>query len=196
MKKYALSLCFALAAAAVFAQQGADLLARYAARIAEVKTLQSHFTEEKHLALLSEPLKSQGNLVFDKTSRRLRWQYTQPFENGFLITQSGVFRLQDGKKQAVKNALGRVMAAQMLVWLTLDFASLQQDYQITLNGQEITFVPRSQQNKAVQKITVLVDAQNPQLVRQVTMLEPGGDFVVWKFADTRLNEPLPQGALL
>lgn len=196
MKKYVLIFVCAVAALAAFAQEGAGLLAHYAARMAEVKTLQSDFAEEKHLALLSEPLKSQGRLAFDKTTRQLRWQYQTPFENGFLITQTGVFRLQGDKKEAVKNAMGRMMAAQMLVWLTLDFNSLQKDYQIMLNGQEITFVPRSQQNKAVKQITVLVDDKNPQLVRQVTLQEPGGDFVVWKFSNTRLNQPLPQGALL
>ena len=87
------------------------------------------------------------------------------------------------------------MAAQMLVWLTLDFETLQKEYQIALNQEEITFTPRAKDHKVVKQITVWLDKDNVQQVRQVKMEEPSGDFVLWKFSNTRVNKPLGQEAL-
>ena len=171
-------------------------LADYAAKISQVKTLTSNFTEEKHMALLTDPLQSQGIFYFDKQAQQLRWQYQKPFNNGFLMEQNRVYRLQNGKKELIKNAMGRTLAAQMLVWLTLDFEALEKEYTVEVNKNVLTFTPRAQAHKVVKQITVWLDEKNPQLVTQVKMEEPGGDFVLWKFQHTQINPALPEGAFL
>lgn len=168
----------------------------YAALLKEVKTLTSNFTEEKHLALLSQPVQSSGTLNFDKTAQKLRWQYKTPFENGFLIEKNRISRLKNNQKQPIQNAMGRLMAGQMLQWLTLDFDTLSKTYLITLNGQEITFTPRDKNNQAVKKITVWLDEKDPRIVHRVKMDNPGGDFVLWRFFDTQLNTQLQDGVFL
>lgn len=193
--KYLLSLLACLLGGVVLAQDNGALLTQYAQKISEVKTLQSDFTEEKHLSLLSTPLESKGHLSFDKGAQQLNWQYQIPFQKGFLIEKNQVYRLQGENKSPIQDAMGKMMAAQMLVWLTLDFETLQKDYQITLNQYEISFVPRLKDHKVVKQITVWLDEKNPQLVKQVKMEEPSGDFVLWKFSNTRLNVPLPKEVL-
>ncbi len=177
------------------AQDSEVLLKQYAQKISEVKTLQSDFTEEKHLSLLSTPLQSKGNLSFDKTTQQLRWQYQTPFQKGFFIEKEQVYRLQGNDKTLIQDALGKMMAAQMLVWLTLDFETLQKEYQIALNQEEIIFTPRTKDHKVVKQIAVWLDEKNPQLVKQVKMEEPSGDFVLWKFSNTSVNKPLAQEVL-
>ncbi len=152
--KYLLSVCGSLLCVVVFAQENDALLVQYAKKISEVKTLQSDFVEEKHLSLLSMPLESTGNVNFDKSAQQLNWQYQTPFQKGFLVEKDRVYRLQGSNKSPVQDAVGKMMAAQMLVWLTLDFDALQNDYQITLNQHEISFVPRSKGHKVVKQITV------------------------------------------
>ena len=104
--------------------------------------------------------------------------------------------MQGSSKLPVQNAFGRMMAAQMVVWLTLDFPTLEQQYDITLHGREIIFVPRNKAHKAVKQITVRLDEKNPQIVTQVQLDEPGGDFIRWTFTDTRINPPAPAEELL
>lgn len=164
----------------------AATLEDYAAAIAQVRTLTSNFKEEKHLSLLNAPIESEGLLVFDKKAQKLLWQYQKPFENGFLIEKDLIYRLKNGQKQPVQNAVGKIMAAQMLIWLTLDFDSLKQNYDITLNGNAITFVPKKS-HKVIKQITVIPDEVNPQIIRQVKMEEPEGDFILWTFTDTKIN---------
>ncbi len=171
-------------------------LVDYAAKISQVKTLTSHFTEEKHLALFTQPLQSQGIFYFDKDAQQLRWQYQKPFENGFLMEQNRVYRLQNGKRELIKNAMGRTLAAQMLIWLTLDFDALEKEYTVEVNKNVLTFTPRTKTHQVVKQITVWLDEKNPQLVTQVKMEEPGGDFVLWKFHHTQINPALPKGAFL
>lgn len=174
----------------------APSLQHYATLLKEVKTLTSNFVEEKHLALLSSPVQSNGTLTFDKAAQKLRWQYQTPFENGFLIEKNRISRLKNNQKQPIQNAMGRLMAGQMLQWLTLDFDTLSKTYHVALNGQEITFTPRDKNNQAVKKITVWLDEKDPRLVHRVKMDSPNGDFVLWRFSNTQLNVSIKDGAFL
>lgn len=194
--RYKWLICFCFFASFAFAQATPDLLAQYAAQMKQVKTLQSNFTEEKHLSLLDQPIESTGQLRFDKDTQQLYWQYETPFQNGFLIEKGQVYRLKGKNKVPVQNAMGRMMAAQMVVWLTLDFDALKQDYEISLNGREITFIPRNKAHKVVRQITVWLDEKNPQIVKQVKMDEPSGDAVLWKFTQVRINIPLNKEGVL
>ncbi|MBQ4282393.1 MAG: outer membrane lipoprotein carrier protein LolA [Lachnospira sp.] len=188
--KYYLSLLLCLLFTLPWAQEANDALQNYAKQISTVHTLQSNFIEEKHLSLLSEPIQSEGILSFNKNTQQLRWQYQKPFENGFLIEKNKVYRLQGTTKKPIESAMGRLFMAEMLVWLTLDFDSLQKNYSITLNGSEITFVPYHKEHKVVKKITVCLEAKDPRIVTQVKMEEPSGDFIVWKFNNTQINPTL------
>ena len=189
--KYKLLIGLSLLASWALAQEDTSLLADYARQMEQVKTLQSNFTEEQHLSLLTQPLESSGRLSFDKNAKKLYWQYERPFQNGFLIEKEQVYRLQGNVKQPVQNKMGRMAAAQMVVWLTLDFESLKQDYQMALQGRMLTFTPRNQAHKVVKKIIVWLDEKNPQIVTQVQLEEPNGDFILWKFTNVRINLPWP-----
>ena len=190
--KYYLSLLLCLLFTLSWAQKADDALQNYAKQISTVQTLQSHFTEEKHLSLLNEPIQSEGKLSFNKNTQQLRWQYQKPFANGFLVEKDQVYRLQGATKKPIESAMDRVFMAEMLVWLTLDFDSLQKNYSITLSGSEITFIPYHKEHKVVKKITVWLDSKDPRIVTQVKMEEPSGDFIVWKFTGTQLNPLLTE----
>ena len=82
--KYYLSLLLCLLFTLSWAQKADDALQNYAKQISTVQMLQSHFTEEKHLSLLNEPIQSEGTLSFNKNTQQLRWQYQKPFEKTFL----------------------------------------------------------------------------------------------------------------
>ena len=194
--KYGWIICLGVFASSVFAQTNSDLLAQYAQQINQVNTLQSNFSEEKHLSLLDQPIESTGQFSFDKNAQKLYWQYQHPFQNGFLIEKEQVYRLQGEKKELVQNTMGRMMAAQMVIWLTLDFDSLQQNYKVSLEGHKITFVPHNKTHRIVKEITVWLDENNPQIVKQVRMDEPSGDFILWKFTNARINKPLTEEGVL
>ena len=163
-----------------------------AAQLAVVKTAQSHFTEEKHLALFTAPVVSEGVFKFDKTAQKLRWEYQKPFANGFIVEGKKIFRVRDGKKTPVKNGLARSAAAQMMVWLTLDIDELVKTYRITQAENKLIFTPKNTANDVIDNISVWVErTENPPRVSAVKIAEKNGDYTLFNFTDSVLNSPIP-----
>ncbi len=165
-------------------------------RFGAVETLQSNFTQEKHLTLLAEPVESKGKFMFSKKGAQLRWEYTEPFQNGFLMDGDKTFRLEKGVKKTVKGVMARNTAAQMLVWLTFDLKTLGETYDIAYFDGGVTLTPKNDKNSLLDKITVWFSKDNPQALAEIRMDEPGGDYTLLRFYDTTVNGPLPKDAFL
>ena len=165
------------------------------AQLAQVKTAQSRFTEEKHLSLFTRPLVSEGILIFDKAAQKLRWEYQKPFAKGFIIEGKKIFRVQNGQKLPVKNALGRTAAAQMMVWLTLDIDELVKTYRLTREEDKLVFTPLNPANDVIAHITVWIErSEKIPRVSAVQITEKNGDFTRFNFTQSVLNGPVPAEA--
>ncbi|WP_432634237.1 LolA family protein [Candidatus Avelusimicrobium sp.] len=173
--------------------QKADDLAQIAARFSAVQTIHSRFTQEKHMALLTEPVVSEGVFSFEKSPARIRWEYQKPFKNGFILDGSSAYRLEEGKKTPVKGVMARNIAAQMLVWLSFDLQTLSKTYAITVFEGGVRLKPLSGKNKMLEEISVWFAADNPQALSKIQMTEPGGDYTVLSFTETQINKPLAEG---
>lgn len=169
-----------------------DITARFGA----VETLQSNFTQEKHLTLLAEPVESKGKFLFSKKGAQLRWEYTEPFQNGFLMDGGQTYRLEKGVKKPVKGVMARNTAAQMLVWLTFDLKTLAETYDTAFFDGGVTLTPKKGKNSLLDKITVWFSKDNPQALSEIRMDEAGGDYTLLRFYDTSVNSPLPEDAFL
>lgn len=165
-----------------------------AKRFAEVNTIQSRFVQEKRMALLTEPVVSEGVFSFQKTPSRIRWEYTSPFQNGFIIDGDKTFRLEKGVKKAVKGVMARNIAAQMLVWLAFDLETLSKTYSVSHFDGGVTLKPLSDTNRMLEQITVWFSPDNPRALSKIEMAEPGGDSTTLLFSDTQINGSLPQDA--
>ena len=173
--------------------QKTDDLAQIAARFSAVQTIHSRFTQEKHMALLTEPVVSEGVFSFEKSPARIRWEYQKPFKNGFILDGASAFRLEEGKKTPVKGVMARNIAAQMLVWLSFDLQTLSKTYAITVFEGGVRLKPLSDKNKMLEEISVWFAADNPQALSKIQMTEPGGDYTVLSFTETQINKPLAEG---
>lgn len=165
-------------------------------RFGAVQTIHSRFTQEKHLALLSEPVESKGVFSFEKNPARLRWEYTEPFQNGFLMDGNKTYRLEKGVKKPVKGVMARNVASQMLVWLTFDLNVLSKTYDISYFEGGVMLSPKHNESRLLDKITVWFAKNNPQALAEIRLDEPGGDYTLLKFSDTQTNQPLPKDAFL
>ena len=205
MKKILILLCLCCAAAGLSAETSLPVEApaaqeealsskikEIADRFRAVNTISARFTQEKKLAILNEPVLSRGLFYFSKKPSRIRWEYTEPFQNGFLLDADNTYRLEKGVKKKVKGVLARNIASQMLVWLAFDLQSLSNSYHINLleNGVELT--PKSDDNKILEKITVWFSKTNSQALEKIQMDEPGGDNTVLIFENTKINEPIAE----
>ncbi len=165
--------------------------AEIAARFGAVTSIESRFTQEKHMALLDAPVTSEGFFYFQKPGR-IRWQYEKPFQNGFLIKDGKTFRLEKGKKEEQKNPMAQNVAAQLLTWLTFDLPALSKQYAVEFTPDGVTLTPLA--DGLVKRIAVTFDPQNPQALSRVEMDEAGRDKTVLIFLSPKTNVPLPPGA--
>lgn len=184
---YALLLtCFS---SALFAQE--IPLAQLAERFSQVTTIQSRFTQENHLSLLTEPVTSEGKFVFRKEPSLLRWEYTKPFSNGFLLTTEKSYRLEKGQKREQKGTLLNAVVSQMQIWLTMDIKALEKKYRILQKEGALVFTPLDEKGQIISQITVLFTAENLPRVTKLELAEPSGDKTVLFFTDTLLNKEIP-----
>ena len=191
MKKISLMISLCLLGVLSRAQENKSVptVQEIAARFAAVQTLSSNFVQEKHMTLLTEPVVSSGKFAFSKHPAQIRWEYTTPFQHGFLLTGGKTFRLEKGNKTPVKNTLSRNIAAQMLVWLTFDLEELAKTYEITVFDGGVMLTPKVSITP-LEKITAWFSAQNSQVLEKIRLDEPGGDFTQLIFENPQLNSPL------
>lgn len=192
MKKISLIICFILMSLMIAAEENfsADLTAEdVIARFHAVQTLTGNFVQEKHMTLLAEPLTSKGKFAFSKDSAQIRWEYTEPFQNGFLLTDGKMFRLEKGNKTLIKNMLARNIAAQMMMWLTFDLEQLSKTYELAYFEGGVVLTPK-EKITALEKITAWFSTQNPQALEKIRLDEPGGDFTQLTFENPQINQPL------
>lgn len=161
--------------------------AQIAARFAAVNTIESRFTQQKYMALLDEPVTSEGVFYFQKPGR-IRWQYTQPFQNGFLIVDGTSYRLEKDKKEKQTSPLASNMAAQMLAWLTFDLEALSKQYSLAFTENGVVLTPLKE--GFLKQIEVEFSKQNPQALSRVEIQEAGGDKTVLSFHNPKTNQPL------
>lgn len=161
-------------------------------RFGSVRTIHSAFTQEKHLALLTEPVVSKGAFSFSKNPARLRWEYTEPFQNGFLLDGNKTYRLEKGVKKEVKGVMSANTAAQMLVWLTFDIEELSKTYDLLYFDGGVTLAPKQTKNRILEKITVWFSKTNPRALDKIRMDEPGGDYTLLSFENPQIDQPLPE----
>ena len=191
MKKLSILICFVLLSVTLQAQErdatsvAQDIVARFNA----VQTLASNFVQEKHMTLLSEPVISRGKFAFSKEPAQIRWEYTEPFQNGFLLSGGKTFRLEKGIKTPVKNTLARNIASQMMMWLTFDLEQLSKTYEINYFEGGVVLTPK-EKITALEKITAWFSPENPQALEKIRLEEPGGDFTQLVFENPQINQPL------
>ena len=167
----------------------ADPTAVVAARFAAVQTIQSDFTQEKHLSLLTAPVISHGKFAFTKKPSRLRWENTEPFKNGFLLLENETFRLEKGTKKPIKHAMASQVAGQMKMWLMFDLETLSKTHTLEFFDGGVRLTPKAA-NGVFTQITVWFSSQNPQALEKIRLEESGGDYTVLTFTNTRINEPI------
>ena len=159
------------------------------ARFAAVQTLTSDFVQEKHMALLSAPVVSKGRFAFTKNPAQIRWEYTEPFQNGFLLTEGKTYRLEKGNKKLVKNLLSKNIAVQIMMWLTFDLTELSKAHIISFFEGGVVLAPK-EKTSGLEKITAWFSEENPQALSRIRLDESGGDYTLLSFENSKINAPL------
>ncbi len=178
-----------------------QVFARLKAAAEETKTLSSSFVQEKHLAIFSEQLLSQGRFVYQKPDQ-LRWELLTPATSGFVLNGAEGVRWNGLSKETNNFSTDRdplmgMIARQLFAWAQLDIEWLLSRYQIELINEQpvqLKLIPLDQGEAGFIEHLQIRFAADQSYVETVEMNEKGGDKTLLHFKDVQLNRELTADA--
>jgi len=170
-------------------------------KMSEVRSLYLEFTQERHLKLFSEPLKSEGVMLLDRPAL-IRWETTAPYQSILLGNHKSVAQFESNNGKWTKLKLGfpqllrRVMEQIALIHQgKLD--ALTNDFTMSVaTGKDVTVLKLAPKEETMRSMMSLLEVRlQPDFsaTREVLMYEPGDDFTRIIFTRERHNVTFPAG---
>jgi outer membrane lipoprotein-sorting protein len=159
------------------------------------------FTQERHLKLFTEPLKSEGIMLIEGPDR-IRWETTAPYQSILLGNNKSVaqFERTDGEWKKLKlgfpQMLKRVME-QMSLMHQGKLDALTSDFTISVSTGSvavITLVPKDKDVRSMLSSLEIRMLPDFSATREVVMHEPGGDLTRIIFRRERRDVKIPPAA--
>jgi len=156
----------------------ANLLAQLSARSKAIQSLQGHFVQEKHIAVLPVPLNSNGKFAFEQ-GKGVDWETLTPVRNAVHLTPNGIsFEDDKGKTQnpAAQQAGVEVVAKIFMGVITGELDDLNNYFAVVASGSDkqwkLLLTPRSA-NLAAYIQTI--ELNGGEFTEQLDIAETNGD---------------------
>jgi outer membrane lipoprotein-sorting protein len=179
-----------------------EVLSRLEDRISGTQTVKADFIQEKHLAVLEEPLVLKGT-IFMQTPDHFSWIVREPLRYSMVIRGEVVHQWDEDtqriqKMSLSKNPVFKTAIRQLRDWLSGAYGSMLGEYEVTVLDEEpisLEFVPRDTAltREVIDRVTVVFD-RDEHYIRQIQILEKRGDRTVLTFVNTLLNSPIAPSA--
>ncbi len=164
---------------------------------AETNTIKSNFIQEKHLTMLEEVLVSEGHFIFQKENNVL-WEYKKPFDYA-IIVYDGKFTIRDGYKvnafDIESNRLFREINNMIITSVSGNFLNNPDFESAYFENNAFYMVKLSPLRQEVKNMLTTIEiyfGKNDISVSKVRFIEPGDDFTLIKFSDTKFNDPVSE----
>lgn len=168
---------------------------QFAAASKKLTSIQSDFTQEKNLAMLSEKITSNGKFWFKKDNL-VRMEYTNPFRYLMIINKNNVFIKDDQKENKISARSNKLFQQinRIIVDCVQGTALDNKDFSVKIlegkDGYLIHLTPVVKSMKDLfNNINVVVDKKDYSIIR-MEMVEPGGDNTIMRFTNKQLNVPV------
>jgi outer membrane lipoprotein-sorting protein len=163
---------------------------------ANIKTVQSHFTQKKVMKILSKPLVSEGRFYY-ATPDSFRWEYTKPLKSIVISHKGEVKRYIMSAGKMVEDKSGgvqamRIVLAEIAGWMSGKFDQNPSFKASVKEGAttEITLIPTGQEMAGmIQKIEISVSKKS-MAVKSVKIIENESTSTIIDFRDVEINKPV------
>ncbi|MCK0188585.1 outer membrane lipoprotein carrier protein LolA [Arenibacter sp. F20364] len=174
-------------------------IAEFKAKINETSkattTIQSNFTQYKHLDFLSNDITTQGKMAF-KVPNMVKWEYTEPFkysiifkEDKLTINDSGTKSNMDLGNSALFKKLNQLIVNSVKGNLFQD-SDFTMSYFKSSKYYKVIFIPKDEKIKSYIASFILFFDKEQADVMEVKMVEPTNDYTRIVFSDRLINKPL------
>jgi hypothetical protein len=150
--------------------------------------------QEKHLAILDEPIKSPGVIEISKPLKAVRWEFTG---KSVMVFAHGKVRRwgAEGKEESANDPNLKSFRDQMAAFLDGDWSGLRKAFDIAADpavAPEMTLTPRSKD--LAKYITSIRIRFRPDFTApaEMRLTAVGGDETVYTFAEPEVGATLPE----
>ncbi|MBI3098327.1 MAG: outer membrane lipoprotein carrier protein LolA [Planctomycetes bacterium] len=182
------------------------VMARWAAKTKEVRSVTASFIQTRRMKIFTEPIVSKGKLLMRIEPGRtsILWHTIEPEEGYTSITPERILTWLPAEKSAEEIPFGKAQEpfARLLLGPVLP-AGIEADFEITESADPApahgeasqVLIPRSEAvRRIVAGIRIVVDEESG-LVKRLAISEPSGDRIEVALADFSVNPPLDPAAL-
>jgi outer membrane lipoprotein-sorting protein len=147
----------------------------------------ARFTEEKHIALLKKPLKSEGALYFMAPEKLAR--HVEAPKRSVILLEGNDLRISDGKGvrtvDLAKNAAVAALVRSFVHLLRGDRAVLERDFKVDFSDGGGTWLLKLTPKTApLSNLVTAISVTGQGLVlSEMTVAEPNGDSTVTHFSE-------------
>ncbi|MBW2699970.1 MAG: outer membrane lipoprotein carrier protein LolA [Deltaproteobacteria bacterium] len=198
----AILLLFLLAAPSAQAQSNKDWRGDFQSLRkagAALKSIQADFTQEKQLAILANPLLSQGRLLYQAPDA-LRWEYIKPMPSLLLLhgKKASRFNRKDGRW--VPDAAERIQAMRLVLeeirlWLSgrYEDSGVFTTELVTEPSPRLRLTPKSPEMAKIIQGIVLHLAEKPGQLEKVEIIEGPKSKTILTFHNIQTDKPIEKG---
>jgi len=179
-----------------------EILTRLKNEMSQIKTVKTHFIQEKKLAILNENLILQGTIFLQKPNL-FAWHVKEPLQYSLLIKDDMIRQWDEDTKQIQRISLSKnpafsAVAGQIKEWFFGTYISMLEKYKIIkieCDPVSLTFIPREAAIASKMMKTVTISfRKDKRYIQQIFIEENSGDSMLLKFIDTELNIPIDEAA--
>jgi len=160
-----------------------------------VNSIESDFTQEKNLSMLSEKITSKGNFKFKK-EYMLRWEYTTPYKYLIVINKEKIWIKDEKKTQKYDMNSNKVFKEINDVMMSCVQGNIFKSGKFKVAYFEsdkyykLELVPLQKNMKeSLKKINMYFD-KNVTSVSKLDMIEPNDDYTTLEFTLKSQNAPI------
>ncbi len=170
----------------------AALKQRIEAMSKSVNSIESDFTQEKNLSILSEKVNSKGHFIFKKENK-LRWEYFTPYKYLIVINNDKIWIKDDKKTSKFDMNSNRVFKEINDIMISCVQGTIFKagKFAITYFENEkfykLELAPLQKNMKeSLKKINMYFD-KNVTSVSKLDMIEPNEDYTTLEFVNKKIN---------
>ncbi len=166
--------------------------ARVQEKANKTMSITSNFEQSKYLEMLSEPIVSNGKLVF-QSPETILWKYTTPKAYSVIFKDEMLYVDNDGKKDEIKLSSNKVFRSfNELIVNSIKGNMFQEDkfeisYFKTTEGYFVKFFPKDKRMKRFIAAFELTFTKDTSEVSQIKLIEPNNDYTVITFSNRKTN---------
>jgi len=160
-----------------------------------VNTIESDFTQEKYLSVMSEKIITKGHFLFKKVNM-LRWEYTTPLKYLIAINKDKMYIKDNGKVSKYDINSNKMFKSinEMMVNTVQGNLLTSKDYKAKYYENEkfylLELTPLQKGAKDFLKVIQLYIDKTDYAVVKVKMIEPSDDYTMIDFTNRKTNQPI------